>query len=306
MKDIDPFFLIAPNVNNTYLPHHNCLNELEVIMKELLIRVAVAIVGIPLLLFVILKGGLFFYLFSVIVTIIGQWEMYNLLKQKGGRPMPVAGVLSGQALLAILYWGFSPLLGLAVVGLVLYIFGYEMFKNDGSALINTSATIMGVIYPTMFWGALLFLRQNAHHVFQADYNFSGIFILTMFVAIWICDTFAYFFGMKFGKHRLFARVSPKKSWEGAVAGLAGALLVYLIVYFQKIIPINLEVAIVSGLIVGVVGQFGDLVESWFKRDAGVKDSSALLPGHGGVLDRFDSVLFSSMAFLILYFILQLR
>ncbi|HHE54472.1 MAG TPA: phosphatidate cytidylyltransferase, partial [Caldithrix abyssi] len=124
-------------------------------------------------------------------------------------------------------------------------------------------------------------------------------------AIWICDTFAYFLGKQFGKHRLFERVSPKKSWEGAVAGLVGALLTYLLVYFLQIIPITIYVAIVGGLIVGIVGQFGDLVESWFKRDAKVKDSSNLLPGHGGILDRFDSVMFSSVAFLALYFILQI-
>lgn len=275
-------------------------------MKELAVRVAVAVVGIPLLLFIILKGGLYFYLLSVVVTILGQWEMYQLLRQKGSQPMQVAGLFSGQILLALIYIGSNALLILLLLIFVLFIFGAEMFRNNGSPLINTSATILGIVYPTLFWGSLLFLRENVGSLWAKDYSFGGKFILLMFVAIWICDTFAYFLGKKFGKHRLFERVSPKKSWEGAVAGLIGALLTYLLVYFQQIIPITLNVAIVGGLIVGTIGQFGDLVESWFKRDAGVKDSSSLLPGHGGILDRFDSVLFSSVAFLVLYFILQIK
>ena len=274
-------------------------------MKELAIRVAVAIVGIPLLFFIILKGGIFFYLFSVVVTVIGQWEMYQLLRQKGSQPQSMAGLFSGQILLAIIYTGTSPLLSLMLLLFLLFIFGAEMFRNNGSALLNTGATVLGLIYPTLFWGSLLFLRENVAGAFGMDDHFGGKFILMMFIAIWICDTFAYFLGKKFGRHRLFERVSPKKSWEGAFAGLVGALLVYFVVYFQKILPISLNMAMISGLIVGIAGQFGDLVESWFKRDAQVKDSSNLLPGHGGILDRFDSVLFSSMAFLALYFILQI-
>ncbi len=274
-------------------------------MKELAVRVAVAVVGIPLLLFIILKGGLYFYLFSVVVTVIGQWEMYQLLRQKDSLPMIVAGLFSGQVLLALIYIGPNAMLFLVLLLFVLFIFGAEMFKNNGSPLINTSATLLGIVYPTLFWGSLLFLRENVANLFAKDYSFAGKFVLLMFVAIWICDTFAYFLGKQFGKHRLFERVSPKKSWEGAVAGLVGALLTYLLVYFLQIIPITIYVAIVGGLIVGIVGQFGDLVESWFKRDAGVKDSSQLLPGHGGILDRFDSVMFSSVAFLALYFILQI-
>ncbi len=275
-------------------------------MKELAVRVAVAIVGIPLLLFVILKGGVYFYLFVALVALIGQWEMYQLLKKKNSQPQMIPGLLLTQAVLGALYWGALPLFFVVGFGLLLLLFSAEMFKNQGSALMNTSATLLGVVYPGLFFAGLLFLREHVGALLQHSYQQAGQFILVMFVSIWICDTFAYFFGMKFGKHRLFERVSPKKSWEGAVAGLLGALIVYFMVYFLKILPISLNVALVGGAIVGVIGQLGDLVESWFKRDAGVKDSSALLPGHGGILDRFDSVLFSSMAFLVFYFITKLK
>lgn len=161
-------------------------------MKELAVRVAVAVVGIPLLLFIILKGGLYFYLFSVVVTVIGQWEMYQLLRQKGSKPMMVAGLFSGQVLLALVYTGPNALLFFVLLLFVIFIFGAEMFKNNGSPLINTSATLSGIVYPTFFWGSLLFLRENVATLFAKDYSFGGKFVLLMFVAIWICDTFAYF------------------------------------------------------------------------------------------------------------------
>ncbi len=269
-------------------------------MKELLIRIAVAIVGIPLLVFIILKGGVYFYLFSVAVTLIGQWEMYRMLEKKQVLPNFWPGILLGQIILAVIFAGSQFYLIILGILTLMYIAGAEMFRNKGSALLNVSGTLLGVVYPTLFWGMLLYLRLYFHHLYKVNADIGGMFIIILFVTIWTCDTFAYFFGMKFGKHRLFQRVSPKKSWEGAIAGLFGAILVYLVVYFLQIIPITLEVAMTSGLIVGIVGQFGDLVESWFKRDAGVKDSSNLLPGHGGVLDRFDSVMFSAPMFLVLF------
>ncbi|HHE54276.1 MAG TPA: hypothetical protein ENL21_00720, partial [Caldithrix abyssi] len=153
-------------------------------MKELAVRVAVAVVGIPLLLFIILKGGLYFYLFSVVVTVIGQWEMYQLLRQKGSKPMMVAGLFSGQVLLALVYTGPNALLFFVLLLFVIFIFGAEMFKNNGSPLINTSATLSGIVYPTFFWGSLLFLRENVATLFAKDYSFGGKFVLLMFVAIW--------------------------------------------------------------------------------------------------------------------------
>ena len=273
-------------------------------MKELSVRIAVAIIGIPLLLFILIKGGVYFYLLSVIITLIGQWEMYRMLELKGSKPNFWPGILLGQILLAIIFIGAQTYLLVLGILTLMYFIGAEMFRNDGSALLNVSGTMLGIIYPTFFWGMLLYLRLYFPQLYPAESDMGGMFIIIMFVTIWICDTFAYFFGMKFGKHRLFERVSPKKSWEGAVSGLIGAILVYLVVYFWQIIPITLTVALISGLIVGIIGQFGDLVESWFKRDAGVKDSSHLLPGHGGVLDRFDSVMFSAPLFLILLMLLH--
>jgi phosphatidate cytidylyltransferase len=151
----------------------------------------------------------------------------------------------------------------------------------------------------------------AHHFLAATgaadsgtiYQAGGYTVISVFAIIWICDSAAYHFGSAFGRHKLFPRVSPNKSWEGAVMGFVFAVGSAIIAR-QLVLPyLSMADAVVIGLIVGVAGQLGDLAESLLKRDAGVKDSSNLIPGHGGVFDRFDSLLFvSPLVYLYLEFI----
>jgi phosphatidate cytidylyltransferase len=128
-------------------------------------------------------------------------------------------------------------------------------------------------------------------------------VIALFASIWLCDSAAYFAGRALGRTKLFERVSPKKTWEGAAAGFVFAIGAFLLARVLVLPYLTVTSAVVCGAIVGVFGQVGDLAESLLKRDAGVKDSSALIPGHGGVLDRFDSLLFvSPLVFLYLDFI----
>ncbi|HEX9740327.1 MAG TPA: phosphatidate cytidylyltransferase, partial [Ignavibacteriaceae bacterium] len=123
-------------------------------------------------------------------------------------------------------------------------------------------------------------------------------IISIFAAIWICDSAAYYGGTALGKHKLFARVSPNKTWEGAGFGFVFAVITIVL---AKIIILNflsLGTAIAIGIIIGLFGQIGDLIESLFKRDAGVKDSSSVIPGHGGIFDRFDSLLYTAPVILL--------
>jgi phosphatidate cytidylyltransferase len=270
-------------------------------MKELAVRVVVALAGIPLLFFLIIEGGLFFYSLILIVGIFGQWEMLGIVETKALNSQRMLAIISGILILSIIQFGYSDILVIALILSLWFIFTMEMFLNKGSSILNISGTLLSIIYPILFLGTLLFLRGNAHQMVSGE-NGGAYYILNIFVAVWACDTFAYFIGSMFGKHKLLKRVSPKKSMEGAAAGLFGAVLTFILAFGFNLYTASLSLIIASGLIVGIGGQLGDLVESWFKRDAGIKDSSKILPGHGGFLDRFDSLLFVSPLFLILYVI----
>ena len=190
----------------------------------------------------------------------------------------------------------------------------ELFRNKGSVFLNAGFTIFGVSYIGICLGTLLGIRELfgmefplplAIHYFKTatplsddvvrstTYAWGGLTIIGIFASVWMCDTAAYFGGISMGTHKLFPRVSPGKTWEGAVWGFFGAVAT-MILFAKYFLPyLQLHQAIIIGIIIGVFGQIGDLVESLFKRDAGVKDSSSILPGHGGIFDRFDSLIFVS-------------
>lgn len=270
-------------------------------MKELFTRISVAIFGIPLLVFIIWQGGWYFFTFIMFIAVAGQVEFYNASKQKEFKPQYISGILSTIVILFIVETGTHNYLLIVALFLTIFIFSFEMFRAKSSAIINTAVTFLGIIYPGILLSFLLILRAHIDDIYIS--SASG-FILTLFVAIWACDTFAYFIGKPLGKHRLYERVSPKKSIEGALGGLIGAIIVFVAVHYLGWYEISLSIALISGFIVGIFGQIGDLVESWFKRDSGIKDSSHILPGHGGILDRFDSLIFVSPMFMILYLLLS--
>ncbi|MCH7516921.1 MAG: phosphatidate cytidylyltransferase, partial [Bacteroidetes bacterium] len=169
------------------------------------------------------------------------------------------------------------------------------FRNKNSAIITLGTTLLGILYFGMFAYTLLSIRE----FYQFNYTQGGLLIISIFASIWICDSAAFFGGTSLGKHKLFTRVSPNKSWEGALFGLLFAIVAMVI---SKVVILNFLMwvdVIAIGLIVGIIGQIGDLIESLFKRDARVKDSSNIIPGHGGIFDRFDSLLYTAPA-LFLY------
>ncbi|MBI2430299.1 MAG: phosphatidate cytidylyltransferase [Ignavibacteriales bacterium] len=190
----------------------------------------------------------------------------------------------------------------------------ELFRNKGSIFLNAGFTIFGVMYVGIFLASLVGIRElfgaefpyylAIQHLPSATsfaddtlaattYAWGGFTVIAIFASIWMCDTAAYFGGLSMGKHKLFPRVSPNKSWEGAVCGFLGAVAT-MVLFQNYLLPyLLLHQAIVIGSIIGIFGQIGDLIESLLKRDANVKDSSGLIPGHGGVLDRFDSLIFVS-------------
>lgn len=302
-------------------------------MSNLTQRILVALVAIPLVVIISVAGGWYFYGMILLIATLGLREFYVLMAAKGARPQLSLGVLFGGGVVTTFFWerfrevaermtapfGFAAALqsgeNTLLVLLLLFVpivLVLELFRNSGSAVLNTAATLSGVLYVSMFLGSLVGLRE----LFAADklvtlhgvehlhaYSLGGLTVVTVFVSLWVCDTFAYFAGRFFGRHKLFERVSPNKTWEGAIAGYVGGVAVFLFSQNFLLSYMTVGSAFVCGSIIGVFGQVGDLVESLLKRDAGVKDSSALIPGHGGVLDRFDSLMFvSPLIFLYVKFV----
>lgn len=168
-----------------------------------------------------------------------------------------------------------------------------LFEKRGSALSNVGTTILGIMYIGLSLSSLVVIRN-----FLPNDEENAYLIMAMLSCVWATDTGAYFFGKSFGKRKLFKRISPNKSWEGAIMGFVVSLIT-LAIFKATLLPhVPWIDALVIGFIIGTVGQMGDLVESMFKRDSGVKDSSGLIPGHGGIFDRFDSLIASSPIILL--------
>lgn len=261
-------------------------------MNSGLARVVVAIVALPFVIAAIIYGSWYFFVLMGAILLIGISEMLNLLRHKNSKPQTVAAFLWGLIFLSLTFSGRTDLLLSSVFLFAIFVMTVELFRNTGSDTINMAATWLTVFYPSLLIGSMILLRG----IGGSDGHTGAQLVFLVFLSIWACDTFAYYGGRMMGKNKFFERVSPKKTWEGAITGFFGALIgVWLVryVYLSLDIPfvMNLPQTLVIGFFGGTFGQIGDLAESLIKRDAGVKDSGALLPGHGGILDRFDSMMF---------------
>lgn len=258
-------------------------------MSNLASRVIVAAIGIPVLLWAAHYGS--WPLAAVVIAFqtaaLVEWLR---LHRAAGRhlfaPALILGVAGLDAMILLRSPELSPVIGLTVLAAILLL---EMFRSRRTPLSNLGGTTLFLLYAAM--PLALWLRLTAA---DAGERFapSGALIV-LFAATWACDSGAYFVGRALGRIKLFPAASPNKTVEGFVGGLllSGAI-VPLFGGLQWISPIGTDYAAIP-LIVGVFGQGGDLLESLMKREVGVKDTAALLPGHGGILDRFDSMLIST-------------
>ena len=265
-------------------------------------RLPIIAIGIPLVLFILNKGGVLFFISLTLVSLLCLHEFYSIAKAKNSTPNQIAGYISLITISYLYYNIFNnsllQFLLFCFLSVVLIIF-FESFKNSKKPLINISVTFLGILYIGVLFSSMIALRQYD--------SFNGTsFTLTMIVSVWICDSFAYTFGKLFGKRKLVERLSPKKTILGFSAGIIGAFISIYTLDYYSIMNYNLSfysIAIFS-FIVGVFGQWGDIVESMFKRDAGIKDSGKILLGHGGFLDRCDSLILTSP--LVLLYVLYLQ
>jgi phosphatidate cytidylyltransferase len=268
-------------------------------MKELPKRIFVALIGIPLVTILTFLGGWYFFILILIISLAAHAEFYLMQKKNNFNPQVLNGMVCGVVVLFGIQTKEWFVFGSIFIAMLLIIYAYEMLRKYPNVSANIGTTLVGIFYIPFFLGMLIHTKEYVDIVIP-HVPMSGFkLIMILLIAIWICDTFAYSFGVLFGKHKLYEKVSPNKTIEGAIAGLVGALLVITVVKITQILPFSWPAAILIGLSIGLFGQTGDLVESWFKRDAGVKDSSILLPGHGGMLDRFDSLIFLSPVMFVL-------
>ncbi len=261
----------------------------KLLSYNLLQRVIVALLGIPLLLWLIGSGGALFFVFFLLLALLAVFEFHRLALQKA-HPPPLWLVLLMTLFFQVnFYHQYAEVWELLLL-FVLVLMVMELFLKEGSPLLNLGAVFPGLLYVNLSFGSLLRLRLE-------NPGAKGeVMLLLMFICVWAADIFAYFggstLGGKFIHHKLFERLSPNKTWEGFLCGLGGSITAAII--YQSFVPrVPFTTALLTGVLIGMASPAGDLVESMFKRDAGVKDSSGLIPGHGGVLDRFDTIMFVS-------------
>jgi phosphatidate cytidylyltransferase len=258
--------------------------------RDLARRVATAVVGVPLLVGAALLGGAAFLLFLEIFLLLATFEFHRLAASSGLAPHRVIGLAASAAVGATAFlWGEAgAAVALAAATAATLLAGLRRPSAQG-ALADAGATLMGTLYVGWLGSHMALLERLGGA--SREVPVSGARALVwVFVVTWICDTAAYGVGRAIGRRRLLERVSPKKSVEGAVAGfvaaVAGAVLLAPV-----IAPcLTRTQAAAGGVIVGALGQAADLGESLLKRGGGVKDTAKWLPGHGGLLDRFDSLL----------------
>ena len=258
--------------------------------------------GIPGWLFLIWKGGLYYTIFILICCVLALGEFYSIMEKKGAKPLRWFGM--GATVFIADYYHVQPIatghqmLG-GIILIIILIMLIELFSNNKNATLNIASTFAGILFVPVLLGTAIDLRQ-----FDLLMNTNLTFALTL--SVWACDSSAFIFGTLFGKKKIMPSVSPKKSWVGSISGALTSLLILYVFHNQGLLGdyFSLKDAMVIGLISGVFGQFGDFTESLLKRDVGVKDSGTLLAGHGGVLDRFDSLIFACpITYLYVHFII---
>ena len=272
--------------------------------RRILTAMAMAVIGLP----AIIYGGIFYFLLMGGFLVVGAWEyvrLYRAVKYEPNELVTVGGVL---VLVTARFFfsehSISLFVLLILLAMTVHLFSYERGRDQ--AALDFGITVTGITYIGWLGSYLLDIRN-----FSAE---GGWWLMLVLPIVWAGDTGAYSIGAVYGKHKMAPRLSPKKSWEGYIAGVfssiaIGAFFTYAFTAVGARQPLAEMITPVQGallgLVIGALAPLGDLGESMFKRQSGLKDSSNIFPGHGGVLDRIDSWIWgASLGFIMIqYFIL---
>ncbi len=263
--------------------------------KNLLWRVAIAVIFIPVFLWVSFRGGILFFLYVELLIILGMREFLTMMESGGyhvNRELSMilavgCGVLFFLCPVAIGEW--TMIFVMIVLGSFLV---HWLLSNPGdSSLVDVGLSIFGVLYVGLLFSHQVLLRESPAF-FGKDDLLGWYYILFAYFIVWISDTSAYFIGKFFGKHLLAPSTSPGKTIEGAIAGFVFSMCTAIA--FHLILPgrLSLKDVLILGFFIAIICQVGDMIESRMKREIGVKDASSIIPGHGGILDRYDGILVS--------------
>jgi len=250
-------------------------------------RIIAALVLTPLFLILIIKGSYVHYsMLVVVLASLGLWEYFNLIGDRVDRRLRNIGILWGVLLAGGFHVGSSQvIIAMLALGFIsVCLVRLSKVGDLGTVFQEIGYTFLGPLYVGLLLGHLSLIRSTLE---------GREWTLLLFFTIWMGDIAAFYTGLSIGKHKLYPEISPNKTIEGAIGGTLGC---FMVVAAAKVFYMNqlsvMDVLIIS-VGIAVMGQLGDLCESMFKRAAGVKDSGNLIPGHGGILDRFDSVLFAA-------------
>ena len=265
-------------------------------IKTLLIRSLSGLVYVSLIVSAILIGGIYFMVIFGLLVGLTLFEFHRLTGKQGS--VDALQILS--AILGVILFVVASRISMFSPFFLVVCCIVELFRRTPARIDNIAYFLLGQVYIAMPI-CLMYEILSYNH----------IILLALFVIIWASDTFAYLAGSLFGKHKLSPSISPNKSWEGVVGGLIGALLTALVFYLTVSEPTACEISVslirwlIFAVVIVVFGTLGDLLESLLKRTVGVKDSGHIMPGHGGLLDRLDSVIFAVIPAAIYIFIISI-
>lgn len=265
-------------------------------------RLLAAAVFVPCFLVISWRGEHYFVLLVNLIVLTGLYEFYGLMRAKGLQPHELLGASAGLLLPWAMYLRGGVYAGPTLVVLLIAAMASELWRRRvDQALAHIAVTTFGILYVGWLGGHLVLLRELPRLI-GAPYAAGHRFVVFVFLVTWMSDTGAYLVGSLAGRHKLAPRISPSKSVEGACGGLVLAVVAGLC---AALTFVHREMTPATGALLGALaalcGQCGDLAESLLKRDASVKDASGAIPGHGGALDRFDSILFAAP---LLYYVLR--